>query len=67
MMIENKKWNNRFLHNFWNWLWMNKFKHAPQDKTMDLVRQIDYALILKTFLNDKKRNIFFNDFVFFNM
>ena len=38
---ENKKWNNRFLHNFWNWLWMNKFKHAPQDKTMDLVRQIE--------------------------
>ena len=24
---ENKKWNNRFLYNFWNWLWMNKFKH----------------------------------------
>ena len=23
---ENKKWNNRFLFNFWNWLWMKKFK-----------------------------------------
>ena len=38
---ENKKWNNRFLFNFWNWLWMKKFKHAPQDKTMDLVRRIE--------------------------
>ena len=38
---ENKKWNNRFLWNFWNWLWMTKFKHAPQDKTMELVKKIE--------------------------
>jgi hypothetical protein len=38
---ENRKWNNRFLYNFWNWLWMKKFKHAPQDKTMELVKKIE--------------------------
>tara|TARA_R100001126_G_scaffold99716_2_gene75914 strand:+ start:176 stop:499 length:324 start_codon:yes stop_codon:yes gene_type:complete len=38
---ENKKWNNRFLYNFWNWLWMTKFKHAPQSKTMELVKKIE--------------------------
>ena len=37
---ENKKWNNRF-QSFWNWLWMTKFKHAPQDKTMELVKKIE--------------------------